>query len=121
MQVHHPDYGDMTAEVAAELQKLNQSSDERAYAEATRRQRHIAHVCGQESLTMKGGMRLVAQIDESVFGYWEAREGREFWKHELPFMLKRHPELAVKAVNPNPQFGYTGKPGVRGKRGRWAA
>lgn len=121
MQIMHPEYGDMTAEVASELQKLNENAAERAFIEADRRQRHIAKTCGQESFVQHGGMRLVAQIDESVFSYWEAREGRDFWKHELPFMLKRHPELAVKPINPNPTFGYTGQPRVRGKRGRWAA
>lgn len=119
MRVTHPDYGDLTEDVARELALLRHQRADEEYLAAERRQRLIARECGQESRVMKDGMRLVAHIDESVFNYWEAREGREFWKHEMDFMLKRHPELGVKPVNPNPVFGYRGP--VRGKRGRWAA
>jgi hypothetical protein len=96
MRIVHPDYGDLTEDVARELGKLNQAEADRVYREAQQRQRKIAGACGQESVIGAGGLRLVAQIDETVFNYWEAREGRDFWKHELPFMLKRHPELAVR-------------------------
>lgn len=122
MEIHDPEYGDMTDDVAAELARMRHEADVQAYVEAPRRQARIAQVCGQESVQHKNGLRLVAQIDQDVFNYWEIREGREFWKHELGYMLKRHPQLAVKPVNPNPVFGYTGqRRGVRGKRGRWAA
>jgi broad specificity phosphatase PhoE len=90
------------------------------YRQAQKRQQHIARVCGQESRIGQNGLRLVAQIDETVFNYWEQREGPEFWKHELKYMLKRHPELAVKAKSETLKLGYTGQPRVRG-RGRWAA
>lgn len=127
-EIHHPEYGDLTAEVARELQLLNQQQDDQIYLEAEARQRTIARVTGREAVHGRSGMRLVAQIDESVYNYWELREGREFWKHELPFMLKRHPELAVRSVSANPTVGFDGttgqaaaRTGVRGKRGRWAA
>jgi hypothetical protein len=127
-EIHHPDYGDMTAEVARELQAMNQQQDDQVYLEADARQRTIARVAGREAVHGRGGMRLVAQIDESVYNYWELREGREFWKHEISFMLKRHPELAVKSMASAPTIGFGGtagqaaaRTGVRGKRGRWAA
>lgn len=120
MEIHDPEFGDMTEDVARELAAMRREAEDVAYLEATRRQRMLA-ASGRESVQHKSGLRLVAQIDESVFSYWEAREGREFWRHELPYMLRRHPELAVKPVNPNPVFGYRGPHRVRGKRGRWAA
>lgn len=121
MSVHHPEYGDMTAEVARELQILNQQESDEIYLAAQQRQDHIAKVCGRESVA-QGGVRHIAQIDEAVYNTWETREGPEFWKNELGYMLKRHPELAVKSVSPTLTVSMAGaaRPGVRGKRGRWA-
>lgn len=113
MRVIDPVYGDITADVARELQLLNQAADAKAYAEATQRQRVIAAQCGQEARHAKNGVRLVAQIDQDVYNYWEQREGRQFWKHELGFMLKRYPELGVESKPDNLTVGY------RAKRGRW--
>jgi broad specificity phosphatase PhoE len=118
MSVHHPEYGDMTAEVARELQILNQQENDAIFMAAQQRQNHIAKVCGRESVAV-GGLRHIAQIDEHVYNSWEAREGPEFWKHELDYMIKRHPELAVKSVSATPTFSMAGC-GVKGKRGRWA-
>lgn len=122
MRIVDPDHGDITEDVARELAILRQQETERIAAKALRRQRHIAATCGQESVQHKAaGLRLVAQIDEGVFSEWERREGAGFWQHELAWMCKRHPELAVRPFNPNPVFGYRGPYRVRGKRGRWAA
>lgn len=129
MRVVHPDHGDITEDVAREMAILNAETVQREAAEAQQRQEHIAKTCGRESkIHKRGGLRLVAQIDETVFNYWEAREGRDFWKHELKYMCKRHPELAVRALSQNPTIVNPGLPtpaptrsGVRGKRGRWAA
>ena len=122
MRVVHPDFGDMTEDVARELQAMERENEERIFLEAQKRQNRIAGAV-REAPIGHNGLRLVAQIDETVFSYWEAREGREFWKHEMKYMMKRHPELAVKNFNPNPVFGDLGgqRQGVRGKRGRWAA
>jgi hypothetical protein len=128
MRVVHPDFGDMTEDVARELALLNQQAADLAFAEAQANQVKIAQICGRESRIGKDGFRLVAQIDADVFGYWEMREGRDFWKHELKYMSKRHPEIAVKPRFENPTISNPGLPGqkhartgVRGKRGRWAA
>lgn len=114
MRVIHPEFGDMTADVARELTLLNEAADAQAFADATRRQRLIAAQCGQESRHSKGGVRLVAQIDQDIYNYWEQREGRQFWTSELAFMMKRHPEIAVHSKPDNLTVGY------RAKRGRWA-
>lgn len=123
MSIHHPVYGDMTAEVAAELTKLNQAEEDEAYRNAHARQAEIAKTCGTDARLMdkNSGLRLVAQIDASVFSYWEAREGKDFWsyKGELKRMLKKHPELAVKTKSNQFSFATTAPEARRG-RGRWA-
>lgn len=135
MRIIHPDFGDISEDVAQELAKLRIQRNEEAVRFAARDQLRIAATCNRESIIGKHGLRLEAQIDENVFNYWEAREGREFWKHEMKYMLKRHPEMAVKSVSPNATIVNPGLPaaapvattlpaprtGVRGKRGRWAA
>lgn len=90
-------YGDMTADVAAELALLRIEERDRLVNQAAARQRHIARATGT-ARTMQEG-HLVAQIDADVFNYWEQREGRGFWadKSNRKHMLKRHPELAVHA------------------------
>lgn len=125
MRIIHPEYGDMTEDVARELAVMNQAAADEAFAQAQANQVKIAKLCGRESRIGKDGLRLVAQIDADVFGYWEMREGRDFWKHELKFMSKRHPEIAVNPRSENPTIVNPGIPalarsGVRGKRGRWA-
>lgn len=123
MEVHHPDFGDMTEDVARELAALRDVRNLEDVLDAGSRQEHIAATCGTEMTYGKGGVRQLAQIDEKVFNYWEAREGRDFWKHELNWMLKRHPEMAVRARSANPTISLRTKPqyAVTGKRGRWAA
>jgi hypothetical protein len=125
MRVIDPHYGDITEDVARELAILNKQQADLDYLVAGENQAKIARVCGQESRIGKGGLRLVAQVDAGVFSYWEAREGRDFWRHELKYMSKRHPEIAVRPRFENPTISNPGLPGqtharVRGKRGRWA-
>ena len=97
MRIVHPEFGDMTADVAAELALMRQEEERRAFEQAAARQRRIA-ASGQEAGTLKCG-HMVAQIDASVFDYWQRREGRGFWadKSNLRYMLKRHPELRVNS------------------------
>ncbi|MEO6569464.1 MAG: hypothetical protein ABIO94_11930 [Opitutaceae bacterium] len=126
MRVIDPHHGDITEDVARELAILNKQQADLDYLAVQANQAKIARVCGQESRIGKDGLRLVAQIDASAFGFWELREGREFWKHELAYMSKRHPEIAVRPRFENPTISNPGLPGqtharIRGKRGRWAA
>jgi len=132
MRIVHPDFGDITEDVARELALLREQRNLEDVLAAGERQELIARTCGTESAIGKHGMRLVAQIDETVFNYWEGREGPEFWTHELGYMTKRHPEIAMRprsekttitnaweTPNSNNQTPKTNR-GVKGKRGRWA-
>lgn len=103
----------MTADVAAELALLRQEEHRRIVAQAAARQARIARA-GREARHLGCGF-LSAQIDADVYHYWEAREGRGFWKDKsnLRFMKKRHPELAV--------ISRSGKTTVRVERERPAA
>jgi len=93
-----PVYGDMTADVAAELVLMEQEQEARDFAEAAARQKHIAATYGTEGSTFGCGHQ-VAQIDEYVYNYWERREGRGFWKDkgERERFLKKNPECRVRA------------------------
>lgn len=90
-------YGDMTVEVAAELALLRQEENARLLRQAASRQRRIA-AASREAGNLACG-HLVAQIDAPIYDYWQRREGRGFWsdKSNLKYMLKRHPELAVRS------------------------
>jgi len=90
-------YGDMTADVAAELALLRIEEQNRVVREAAAQQARIARA-GNEARHLPCGF-LSAQIDEDVFNYWERREGRGFWadKSNLRYMKKRHPEIAVRS------------------------
>lgn len=93
-----PVYGDMTADVAAELVLMEQEQEARDFAEAAARQKHIAATCGTEGSVFACGHQ-VAQIDAYVYNYWERREGRGFWKDkgERERFLKKNPECRVRA------------------------
>ena len=97
-QVIDPEFGDITADVAAELVLMEQEQEARDFAEAAHRQRHIAATCGTEAQTFTHG-HVTAQIDEYVYNYWERREGKGFWrdKGERDRFLKKNPECRVRA------------------------
>jgi hypothetical protein len=127
-KIIHPELGDITMDVARELAAMRQADDAQIANEAEARQVAIAAAMGQEGRTFRGGHQ-IAQIDARVHDYWRRREGPDFWKHELGFMRKRHPELRVvsrsaKATIRVPRTLPAIAPartGVFGKRGRWAA
>lgn len=125
-KIIHPEFGDITMDVARELAALRQEDDAQIASEAEARQALIASTAGQEGRVFKSGHQ-VAQIDARVHDYWRRREGPQFWRNELKFMLKRHPELRVtsRSETPTVRVGWerpaAPKTGVHGKRGRWAA
>lgn len=125
-QIIHPELGDITMDVARELHAMTADDDAQLHSEAEARQALIAAAAGQEGRTFKGG-HMIAQIDAQVHDYWRRREGADFWKHELRFMQKRHPELRFVSRSANasivrPDFTPAPPPRpVTGKRGRWAA
>jgi hypothetical protein len=125
-KVIDPEFGDLTADVAAELELMNREQEARDFAEAAARQRHIAATMGTEAHTMQHGHQ-VAQIDAYVYEYWRRREGKEFWtdKASREAFLKKHPECRVRArsartiVN-GASLPPAAQPRITG-RGRWAA
>lgn len=90
-------YGDMTADVAAELALLRKEEHKQLVAQAARNQAAIARA-GNEARHLPCGF-VSAQIDAGVYDYWTKREGRGFWsdKSNLRYMKKRHPEIAVRS------------------------
>lgn len=125
-KIIHPEFGDITMEVAQELAAIRAQDEAEIANEAEARQTLIASTVGQEGRVFKGGHQ-VAQIDARVHAYWRRREGPDFWRNELKFMLKRHPELRVISRSATPtirverKLESTPRLPVRGKRGRWAA
>lgn len=117
-QIICPIYGDITMDVARELAAQRQQDEAETLAGAHARQALIAAEAGQHGRTFKSGHQ-IAQIDARVHDYWRRREGKDFWRHELKFMLKRHPELRVESKPENPTVRVERKVGA--KRGRWAA
>lgn len=121
----HPQTGeDITEDVARELVRQTQEDDLELHATAAARQAQIAAAFRDgQARTFRHG-HMTAQIDARVHDYWRRREGHDFWKHELKYMLKRHPELRVEARSEKPSVLVTHKvPSrpVRGRRGRWAS
>ena len=118
-RIEHPDYGDMTEDVARELAKITAHDDEITAATAEARQAQIlAATPGPARITP--GFALKAQIDARVHDYWRRREGAGFWKHELKNMIRRHPELGVKAVSDQSRVSFAGATTAPCRGGRWA-
>jgi hypothetical protein len=73
------------------------------------------------------GFALKANIDGRIYDYWRRKQGKDFWKHEMDYMLKRHPEFRVQCRPDNPTVRVDGLKGTalaatpRSSRGgRWA-
>lgn len=118
----HPEYGDLSAEVYAELTAMIQAEHEAGMRDMERNQQAIAAATpGPARITKHFALK--AQIDPRVVSYWRMREGSQFWRHELDNFLKKHPECRVKQVSDRPTVRMTALPSYRvtGKRGRWAA
>ena len=129
LRIIHPDYGDMTEEVAREMAAIRREDNERLVHEAARMQAEIAAARPGDAV-IHDGFALKAQIHPGVHAYWRMREGPGFWKHELGSMMKKFPELRVRARPANPTVRVDGLKGSEaiaprrgpvGKRGRWAA
>lgn len=121
-RIVHPDHGDITEDVARELARVEHEDNEKLFREATARQAIIARENAQGGRLTKG-FALKANIDGRIFDYWRKREGKDFWKHEMGAMLKRHPELAVRCRPDNPTVridGFKAQPSTPTRGGRWA-
>lgn len=101
MRVVHPDYGDITEDVCRELAEIERQDDEQLFAEAAARQAILA-ADNHKGARLTRDFALKANIDGRIWDYWRRREGKDFWKHELGFMMKRHPELRLNYVPDHP-------------------
>lgn len=125
-RIVHPDHGDITEDVARELARVEHEDNEKLFREATARQAMIARE-NERGGRLTKGFALKANIDGRIYDYWRKREGKDFWKHEMPNMLKRHPEFAVRCRPDNPTLrvdGFKDTPLARTsaprRGGRWA-
>ena len=62
----------------------------------------------------------VSHWADQLRDYWRRREGAGFWKHELKNMLRRHPELAVKAQSDQARVSFATPTTAPRRGGRWA-
>jgi len=124
MRIVHPDHGDITEDVARELARVEQEDNEELFRTAAARQAMIAKQNAQGG-RLTPGFALKANIDHRIYDYWRKREGRGFWKSEMDWFLKRHPECAVRCTPDNPTlridgFKGTALAGTAPRRGgRW--
>jgi hypothetical protein len=125
MRVIHPDHGDITEDVARELAKLRIEEHERLVKDAAAQQAAIVQARPGQAY-IKSAFALKAEIDPQVHAYWRMREGAGFWKHELDWFLKKHPQCRVKSIAANPTLLVDGFRDVAprsirsARRGRWA-
>lgn len=127
MRVIHPEYGDITEEVAREMANIRREDHERLVKEAVQRNKVIAAVRPGQAFVKKG-FALKAEIDPAVVAYWRMKYGPGFWKHELDWYLKKNPECRVKSVSEKTAVNLGGHAipprrtggGTRAKRGRWS-
>ena len=114
-----PGYGDMTADVAAELTRMEMEQEQADLAQAAARQTFLA-AQGTEARTMSFGHQ-VAQIDNVVYNYWERREGKGFWKDKAnrEAFLKKNP--ACRVIAKSAKTIVHGITGLSRSGGRWAA
>ena len=118
-KINIPGYGDMTADVAAELTRMQMEQEQADLAQAAARQTFLA-AQGTEARTLSFGHQ-VAQIDDVVFNYWERREGKGFWKDKgnREAFLKKNPSCRVTAKST--KTTVHGITGLARSGGRWAA
>lgn len=126
MRIVHPDHGDITEDVARVLAEVEREDDERLFREAAARQAILAKQNAEGGRLTKG-FALKANIDGRIYDYWRRKQGKDFWKHEMGYMLKRHPEFRVQCRPDNPTVRVDGLKGTalaatpRSSRGgRWA-
>jgi hypothetical protein len=128
LRVIHPEYGDITEDVARAMAEIRQEDHAALVRDAERLQATIAAGRPGNAVVRKN-FALKAEIHPAVHAHWRMRHGAGFWKHELDWFLKRNPQCRVRAEAANPTVVVpdvsgilTSKPvrGPVGKRGRWA-
>jgi hypothetical protein len=126
MRVIHPEYGDMTEDVARAMAEIRREDHQRLVRDAERLQTEIAAARTGRAVIHKG-FALKAEIHPAIFAHWRMREGPGFWKHDMNWFLKKNPQCRVPLQSANPTIVVPAMPakaarvGPVGKRGRWAA
>ena len=121
MRVVHPDYGDITEDVCRELAEMQREDDDQLFKEAAARQAILA-ADNIKGARLNRNFALKANIDGRIYDYWRRREGKDFWKHELGYMMKRHPELRLNYIPDAPTVrvdGFKGRATAPSRGGRW--
>lgn len=126
MRVIHPEYGDITEDVARELAAERQRDHQRLVREADRMQAAIVAARPGDAVLHKG-FALKAQIHPAIYMHWRMKHGRGFWKHDMEWFLKKNPQCRVRSKPLNPSIVVPDlssiaprRSGPTGKRGRWA-
>lgn len=130
MRVVHPEYGDITEDVARELAAIRRADHEQLVRDADRWQAQIIAARPGEAVVQKG-FALKAEIHPAIVSHWRMRYGAGFWKHELDWFLKKNPKCRVKNRSAKPTIvvpalslsngpAVTARVGPVGRRGRWA-
>ena len=123
LRVHHPEYGDITEDVARELARMTREDDEQLAHTAYARQAAIVAARPGDG-RIANGFALNSEVDARIYDFWRRREGGGGGARErLRWFKKKHPELFNVRLRPdNPTVRLSTLPAYRvtGKRGRWA-
>lgn len=128
LRIIHPEFGDITEDVARELAAERQRDHERLVREADRLQAEITAARPGEAVMHKH-FALKAQIHPAIYAHWRMKHGKGFWKHEMDWFLKRNPQCRVKSrpLNPTVRVGVElpgaepRRSGPFTRRGRWSS
>ncbi|SRR5581483_6087920 len=115
-------------DVLHELEFRRQQRIARAY----QTQRRAAKQNGERRIlrTPEGGGEIKFQIHPVFYHYWGQRLGYECWRDDtfVREMLRDNPEIRIRNADANKTVVVDGlkgrkaaRPGVHGRRGRWAA
>lgn len=135
LRVIHPEYGDMTEDVARAMAEIRAEDHAKLIRDAERMQAAITAARPGDAYIQKN-FALKAEIHPAIFAHWRMKHGKEFWKHEMDWFLKKNPQCRVRSrsqkttlnlgtLPPSQVSGLSlqvspSRPRVVG-RGRWSA
>lgn len=134
MRVIHPEYGDITEDVARELAAIRQEDHRNLVRDAERLQAALVAEMPGEAIVNKS-FALKARIHPAIYAHWRMKHGAGFWKHDMEWFLKKNPQCRVRSRPANAKVMLLGaeippaapivapapRRGPVGKRGRWAS
>lgn len=96
MRVIHPEYGDITEDVARELAAIRQEDHKQLVKHADRMQAEISSARSGTAVLHRN-FALKAQIHPAIYAHWRMKHGKGFWKHEMDWFLKKNPQCRVRS------------------------